>query len=82
MRKEKKQNTVSYVCANCGIKEEIPEDVLEYFDDLNPEQLLYGEHTFKCEKCGIGIMNPEEEPERIVRGYGIYENINWESKLK
>jgi hypothetical protein len=27
MRKQRKQNTIRYVCANCGAKEEIPEDV-------------------------------------------------------
>lgn len=76
MRKERKQNTISYVCANCGAKEEIPEDVLEYFDEVNPEQLLFGSHQFTCEKCGEGIMSPEEEPEIIIRGYGLYEGLN------
>jgi len=72
MRKQHLQNTVSYVCANCGAKENIPEDVLEYFDEINPQQLLFGAHQFTCEECAIGIMKPEE-PEIIVRGYGIHE---------
>jgi DNA-directed RNA polymerase subunit RPC12/RpoP len=76
MRKERKQNTISYVCAKCGAKEEIPEDVLECFDEINPEQLLIGSHQFKCEKCGVGIMSPEVESEIIVRGYGLYEGFN------
>jgi len=50
--------------------------MLEYFDDVNPEQLLFGSHQFKCEKCGTGIMSSEEEPEIIVRGYGLYEGFN------
>lgn len=75
LRKEKKQNAVSYVCANCGAKEEIPYDVLEYFDEINPGQLLLGSHQFKCEKCGVGIMSPEEEPEIIIRGYGLHEGL-------
>lgn len=75
LRKECKHNTVSYVCADCGAKEQIPEDVLEYFDDVNPEQLIFGEHEFTCEKCVTGIMKPEKEPEIIVRGYGIYEGF-------
>ena len=75
LRKEKKQNTVSYVCADCGAKEEIPTDVLEYFDDENPEQLMFGEHEFTCEKCGNGIMKPENHPEIIVKGYGLYEGL-------
>jgi predicted nucleic acid-binding Zn ribbon protein len=75
LRKERKQNTVSYVCANCGAKEQIPEDVLEYFDDINPEQLLFSAHEFTCEKCGTGVMKPEKEQEIIVRGYGLYEGL-------
>lgn len=35
LRKERKLNTVSYVCDDCGAKEEIPKDVLEYFDEVN-----------------------------------------------
>jgi len=46
LRKELRQNTVSYVCANCGAEEQIPEDMLEYFDDINPEQLLFSTHEF------------------------------------
>ncbi len=75
MRKERKQNTISYVCANCGVKEEISEDVLEYFDEVNPEQLLFGSHQFTCEKCGVGIMKPEKESGIIVRGFGLYEGF-------
>jgi len=75
MRKSRPQNTISYVCTDCGVKEEIPEEVLEYFDDVNPEQLIFGAHEFSCEKCGIGIMKPEVEPEIIVRGYGLHEGF-------
>lgn len=74
MRK-KIQSTVSYVCANCGAKEEIPENVLDYFDEINQEQLIFGGHEFECEKCRIGIMKPEKETEVIVRGYGLYEGF-------
>ena len=56
-----KCSTVKYVCSNCGEKEDIPVEVLEVFDDINPEQLLYGGHCFKCENCGIGIMKPENK---------------------
>ena len=74
-RKQVKQSSVSYICNNCGEKEEIPEDVLEYFDEINPASLLSGSHQFSCEKCGVGIMRPEEEPEVIVRGYGLFEGF-------
>jgi DNA-directed RNA polymerase subunit RPC12/RpoP len=75
LRKERKQNTVSYVCADCGAKEEIPKGVLEYFDEVNLQQLLFGTHQFTCEKCGVGVMQPEKEPETIVRGFGLYEGF-------
>ena len=75
MRRERKQNTIRYVCVNCGAKEEIAEDVLEYFDEINPEQLFFGTHQFTCEKCGTGIMSTEKEPEIIVKGYGLYEGF-------
>lgn len=73
--KLKKQNIVRYVCSNCGAKEDIPEDVLEYFDEVNPTQLLCGPHEFTCEKCDIGIMSPENKQEIIVKGFGLYEGL-------
>lgn len=77
MKKLKKvQNTISYVCSKCGVKEEIPNNVLEYFDEINPEQLLFGEHNFSCEKCTNGIMKPVEKTEILVRGFGIFEGLD------
>ena len=38
--KKKLENTVKYVCSSCGAKELIPFDVIEYFDEKNPEQLI------------------------------------------
>ena len=75
MQNQTLQNTVSYVCAKCGAKEEIPEDVLEYFDEINPEMLFFGSHQFTCEKCGTGIMKPEKESEIIIKGYGLYDGL-------
>lgn len=71
----KNTSTVRYVCNNCGIDEDIPESVLEYFDEINPQQLIFGDHEFTCEKCGSGIMKPLNEPETIVKGYGLYEGL-------
>ena len=75
MRSKHVQNTVKYVCVNCGPIEETPEDVLDYFDEINPEQLLFGSHQFSCEKCHTGIMKPEKKSEFIVRGHGLYEGF-------
>ncbi|HHY81129.1 MAG TPA: hypothetical protein GX505_00385 [Clostridiales bacterium] len=36
----------------CGVKEIIPEDVLDYFDLTYGERTpLTGPHVFRCEKC-------------------------------
>lgn len=75
MRKKQSQNTIRYVCVNCGAKEEIPEDIIEYFDEINPEQLMFGSHQFTCENCFDGIMRPEKEPGIIIRGYGLHSGL-------
>ncbi len=42
-----------YQCGQCGTKETIPEDVLDYFDFTHGERTpLTGPHVFTCEKCG------------------------------
>jgi hypothetical protein len=75
LKQSKQPVSISYVCSNCGLKEDIPVDVLEYFDEVNPEQLLYGSHQFTCEKCKTEIMNPEREPEIMIKGFGLFEGI-------
>jgi uncharacterized Zn finger protein len=46
-----------YQCDRCGDQEEIPEDVLECFDAIDPG--LPGQPaTFECQRCP-GIMYPE-----------------------
>jgi len=57
------------------VKEDIPKDVLEYFDETNPEQLLFGSHRFICERCKRGIMAPKKETNPFVRGYGLHEGF-------
>jgi hypothetical protein len=49
---------VTYRCLQCNTEEEIPEEVVQYFDLVDP-----GDPTvpprFACEKCG-GEMRPKE----------------------
>ena len=52
---------------------------LQQFDELYPEQLLFGGHQFQCEKCGIGIMM-EKESRSIIRGCGLFEGIGQDSE--
>lgn len=56
----KRPSGVIYQCPKCGVTEIIPQDVIEYFDLVNPPDPLHGPHTFSCEKCN-GIMFPKEK---------------------
>ncbi len=67
MKRKKKDSSKSmspnsqgevYLCTGCGKKEMIPEDVLEYFDLVNPRNPSTGPHDFSCETCGAE-MYPE-----------------------
>ena len=48
--------TVSYRCASCSFAEEIPAEVIEHFDLVDPG--IPGQPaTFRCQRCP-GIMYP------------------------
>ncbi|MBM4137525.1 MAG: hypothetical protein FJ241_11950 [Nitrospira sp.] len=47
---------VSYICSQCNTKEDIPADVVNLFDILDPGDPSVPPR-FSCEKCG-GIMLP------------------------
>ena len=76
LKKRSPQKGANYICSDCGAQEIIPFNVLEEFDLLYPEQLLYGPHTFKCEKCHTGNMQPEHY-QAIVKGAGLYEGLDY-----
>jgi hypothetical protein len=46
-----------YRCESCCATEQIPIDVLAYFDEIDPDD-TGSPATFQCETCG-GIMYPE-----------------------
>jgi predicted RNA-binding Zn-ribbon protein involved in translation (DUF1610 family) len=52
------EESIQYVCAECGEEELIPEGVVEYFDIMDDGDIAEPS-TFTCEKCG-GIMNPKK----------------------
>ena len=55
-RQEPSEDSCLYQCELCGVQEEIPKDVLEYFDAIDPG--LPGQPaTFQCQSCP-GIMYP------------------------
>lgn len=51
-------DSVRYKCLECGIKEDIPRDVVEMFDIFDDGDTSVPPR-FDCEKCG-GIMEPIE----------------------
>lgn len=50
---------MQYICQLCQYEEFIPQDVLDYFDEINPPTPFSGPHQFTCEKCN-GIMSPKK----------------------
>ncbi len=74
-----REKGLNYICANCGVEEMIPYEVLEDFDMMYPEEMLKGPHQFRCEKCEEGIMQPEEYAARI-KGFGLYEGLDYTIK--
>lgn len=54
----KQKAMITYRCLQCNVEEEIPEEVVQYFDLVDP-----GDPTipprFTCEKCGEE-MRPKE----------------------
>ncbi len=74
-----REKGLNYICANCGAEEIISYEVLEDFDMMYPEEMLKGPHQFRCEKCEEGIMQPEEYEAR-VKGFGLYEGLDYTIK--
>ena len=52
------EEIISYKCLNCGITENIPREVVEYFDEMDQSN-IDEPPCFACEKCG-GVMRPKE----------------------
>ena len=49
---------VLFICSNCKFEEFIPQDVLEFFDVVDPD--IHGAPpTFQCQLC-VGIMFPDD----------------------
>ena len=49
---------VKFICQECGEIENIPKDVVEFFDNTDLELDTDAPPQFSCEKCG-GVMVPE-----------------------
>ena len=48
---------ILYVCTVCGSKENIPREVVEYFDEMDQSN-INEPPCFSCEECG-GVMRPK-----------------------
>ena len=53
-----KTKEILYICTVCGFNENIPEDVVKYFDEMDQSN-IDEPPCFACEKCS-GIMRPKE----------------------
>ncbi|QAS59448.1 hypothetical protein [Clostridium septicum] len=53
-----KTEEILYICTICGAKENIPKEVVEYFDEMDQSN-VDEPPCFSCEKCG-GVMRPKE----------------------
>ena len=53
-----KAKEILYICTGCGLKENIPEEVVKCFDELDQSN-IDEPPCFACEECG-GIMRPKE----------------------
>ena len=49
---------ILYICMQCATKENIPKEVVEYFDEMDQSN-INEPPCFSCEKCG-GVMRPQE----------------------
>jgi transcription initiation factor IIE alpha subunit len=54
---KKEQEGILYICTECGEKEYIPEDVVDYFDIMDDGNISEPP-TFSCQKCE-SIMRPK-----------------------
>ena len=52
------EETIKYRCTNCKQEEDIPKEVVEYFDEMDQSN-INEPPCFSCEKCG-GVMRPQE----------------------
>ena len=49
---------ILYICTQCKIKENIPKEFVEYFDEMDQSN-IDEPPCFSCEKCGW-VMRPKE----------------------
>lgn len=52
-----KEEEILYVCVQCKYEENIPKEVVEYFDEMDQSN-IDEPPCFSCEKCN-GIMRPK-----------------------
>ena len=50
------EETIKYKCTVCNMEEDIPKEVVEYFDEMDQSN-IDEPPCFSCENCG-GIMRP------------------------
>lgn len=53
---EENKKNIRFICPDCGIEENIPKDVVDYFDIMDGGDPLFPPR-FDCQSCG-GLMEP------------------------
>lgn len=71
-RSVSRSETIKYICLNCKVEENIPADVVEYFDAMDDGDTSVPPR-FSCEICG-GDMYPEDYKGIHGEHYKIEEN--------
>ena len=47
---------IKYICTKCHIEEFIPQDIIDFFDTIDPERALLTPAAFQCETCGSPML--------------------------
>ena len=63
------EEMIPYKCLKCGIAENIPREVVEYFDEMDQSN-IDEPPCFACEKCG-GVMRPKEYKGIYGKNYNL-----------
>lgn len=64
-RKKEEGNMIKYICKGCGKEEEIPREVVEYYDAIDNGDITVPP-MFDCEECGTPM-----EPLQYTGVHGI-----------
>src|SRR5450756_1099197 len=65
------QSKVRFVCLQCNVEEDIPEEVVEYCDAMDDGDLEVLPR-FSCEKCGLSLIHISEPTRLGMISYAVF----------